>query len=165
MTEVSHKRIQKKIIPPFLALEKAKAFCAYQERCHFDLRNRLREWELEEEVCENIMAQLISEGFINEERFARSFVRGKFRIKKWGRQKIRAELKKRNISDYCIRKGLEEINDADYIDTLKDSVLKLTPLKNLAKREVFYKTVQALMRKGFEQDIILQTLSEIQKSL
>ena len=90
-------------------LEKARKYCAFQERCHQELREKLYSWLLPEKSVEQIISELISEGFLNEERFAKAFSRGKFRIKRWGKNKITNELKRRNISEYSIRKGLKEI--------------------------------------------------------
>lgn len=141
-----------------MALEKARNYCAYQERCQQEVRNRLREWDQEEEVCENIIVELISGNFLNEERFARTFARGKFSIKKWGKQKIKFELKKRNISPFCISKGLQEINEDEYIVTIEESIEKLK--KGLSfSRENKYKVAQTLIRRGFEQDLIFEILN------
>jgi regulatory protein len=96
----------KKKLTPNQALIKAQMSCAYQERCQQEIRDKLYEWGLHSNEVENIIADLISTNFLNEERFAKAFAGGKFRIKKWGKVKIKIELKKRKISDYCIRKGL-----------------------------------------------------------
>ncbi|NTW31098.1 MAG: RecX family transcriptional regulator, partial [Bacteroidetes bacterium] len=91
------------------ALKKAANYCAYQERCQQDIRNKLYQWGLHSQEVEDLIATLIGENFINEERFSKAFSSGKFHILKWGKIKIKNELKQRNISEYCIRKGLEEI--------------------------------------------------------
>ena len=90
------------------ALAKMQRYCAYQERCHEEVRSKLLNMGVYSDWREEIIVQLIEENFLNEERFARSFARGKFRIKQWGRNRIRQELKKRKISDYCVRKAMEE---------------------------------------------------------
>ena len=89
------------------ALAKIQRYCAYQDRCHQEVRTRLLDMGVYADWLEEIIVQLIEENFLNEERFARSFARGKFRIKQWGRNRIRQELKKRNISAYCIRMAME----------------------------------------------------------
>ena len=93
------------------ALIKAESYCAYQERCQQEVRDKLYSWGLHEVQVENVIADLIASNFINEERFAKAYAGGKFRIKKWGRVKISIELKRRKISTYCIKKGLAEIEE------------------------------------------------------
>src|ERR1017187_9401155 len=105
---------QKKKLSPNEALIKAQLFCAYQERCQQEMRDKLYSWGLYPDAVENIIAGLITGNYLNEERFAKSYAGGKFRIKKWGRIKIKIELKKRKISEYCIKRAMEEINNRDY---------------------------------------------------
>jgi regulatory protein len=93
------------------ALIKLQRYCAYQERCHQEVRNKLIALKVFGDDLEDVISNLISEGFLNEERYARAYVRGKARIKRWGKMKIVAQLKSRQISDYCIRKGLEELDE------------------------------------------------------
>ena len=151
------------------ALVKARQTCAYQERCHKEMRNKLYEWGLYQEEVENIISTLITENFLNEERFAKTYAGGKFRIKKWGKIKIKQELKKREISDYCIKKAMLEINDKDYIRTLSELITKKTLLasggiKRNKKQsdEKFnldnYKLASYAASKGFEQDLIWDIL-------
>ena len=104
------------------ALTKIHRYCAYQERCHSEVRNKLSEFGMWGEDSDNIMAQLIQEGFLNEERFAKMFAGGKFRVKKWGRLKIRRALEEKYVSEYCISKGLEEINETEYLAALKNII-------------------------------------------
>ena len=91
-------------------LDKARRYCAYQERCVFDLKNKLYEWKVRPDVSARIINTLEEENYLNEERFARVFAGGKFRIKKWGRNKIMAELRARKIPDLIIQIGLDEID-------------------------------------------------------
>lgn len=109
---------QRKIVTVLQALEKAKHYCAAEEHCQFDVRRKLFAWGITEEKAEWIIGELICEGYINEERFARAFARGKFNIKSWGKQKIVTELKKRNISDYCIGQALSEIDEENHVERL-----------------------------------------------
>lgn len=106
------------------ALHKLQRYCAYQDRCHQEVRQQLRDMNVYPDWREEIIVALIEDNFLNEERFACSYARGKFRMKKWGRVRIRQELRRRNISDYCIRKGLAEIEDATYMATLHELVQK-----------------------------------------
>ena len=121
-----------------VALKKLQAYCAYQDRCHKEVRSKLLDLGMRGHDLEVIMAELVEDNFLNEERFARSYVRGKFRIKRWGRIKIRLELKRRNISAYCIKKGMTEIDDNDYYTTLENIILKnkkySNPIPNLNKK-------------------------------
>ena len=100
------------------AIEKMKKYCAYQERSQSEVRQKLYSYELSNNEIENILCVLIEQNFINEERFAKTFARGKFRQKKWGKVKIKQHLKQKQISDYCIQTGLEEIDTDDYLTAL-----------------------------------------------
>ena len=100
--------------------DRIQSFCALQDRCQLEVEKRMREWGVEEDIIENILTDLILEKFIDEQRFSESFCRGKFRIKKWGKLKIKRELKLRKISASCINKGLEQIKDKEYYSVLKE---------------------------------------------
>lgn len=143
------------------AIEKARAYCAYQERCQQEVREKLREFAIPHNEAEEIIAQLITENFINEERFARLYAGGKFRIKRWGRVKIRLELKKHDISDHCIKKGMEEIDERDYIKTLKkviaDKSLLLKEKDSFKRRHLL---ARFAISKGFEPDLVWGELTE-----
>ena len=106
------------------ATEKMKKYCAYQERCQSEIRIKLFGSGLKDDEIENILCNLIEQNFINEQRFAKTFVRSKFRQKRWGKVKIKIHLKQKNISDYCIKIGMEEINTNEYMDTLSLVVSK-----------------------------------------
>ena len=106
------------------ALTRLQRYCAYQDRCHQEVRNKLLELGIFGDDLEEIIYDLIQENFLNEERYARSFARGKFRIKKWGRNRIRQELKMRNISDYCLRKAMTEIEENQYLNVLREVLRK-----------------------------------------
>ncbi len=151
--------MEKEIITPLVALKKAQRWCAYQERCQQELRDKLYEWGLWPEAIENIIAALIEGNFLNEERYAKAFAGGKFRIKKWGKVRIRLELKRRGLTDYCINKGLSEINSTDYRKTLK----KLIEEKKRQYRQHNpitrnYKAVQFAVSKGYEPDLAWEVL-------
>jgi regulatory protein len=103
---------------------KLQNYCAYQERCHQEVKNKLYELGCNTDTVNDVMVKLIETGFLNEERFAKAFAGGKFRTKKWGRLKIIRELKSRKISDYCIKSGLREIDEDIYIQTMQDLILK-----------------------------------------
>ena len=153
----------KKKLTPNQATIKAQLSCAYQERCQQEMRDKLYEWGLYSNDVENIIANLISDNFLNEERFAKAYAGGKFRIKKWGRIKIKIELKRRKISDYCIKKAMQEIDDIDYIKTLKDILTKKLKENPKGKQQVRnYKAAQYAMSRGFEGDLIWDVLKELE---
>lgn len=154
------KKEKLKILDPQIALAKMQNWCAYQERCQQEARDKLYEFGLWTDAVENIISKLIEDNFINEERFAIQFARGKFYIKKWGRIKIKLELKQRKISDYCLKKALQQIDDEDYSTTLKkiiDSKRKLVKEKNPIKLK--YKLMSYALSKGYEKDLIFEVLN------
>ena len=139
---------------PKQAKVKIAKFCTYQERCHQEVSDKLFSYGLLPNDVEEIIYELIQEDFINEERFAKAFVRGKFNYKKWGRIKITQELKKRKISKYCINKGLAEINDEKYQTVLTEILIK--KIAKQTEKKVYqknYKAVQFAMSKGFESEL------------
>ena len=105
-------------------LIKAERFCAYQERSSFEVRQKMKEFDTDEKTIGLILTSLQEDDFQNDERFAMLFTSGKFRIKRWGKNKIRAELRMKNIPDALIKKGLDAINKEDYIKTLKELAKK-----------------------------------------
>ncbi|MCU0346241.1 MAG: RecX family transcriptional regulator [Saprospiraceae bacterium] len=142
------------------ALVKLQRYCAYQDRCHQEVRSKLIELGCYGHDLEEVMASLIEEKFLDEERFARSFARGKFRMKQWGRARIVQELKLRKISDYCIRKAMEEISEQDYQKTLKEVLEKRAT--QIAEGDEFArkgKLAQYAMSRGFEGELVWQLLS------
>jgi regulatory protein len=146
------------------ALPKAQKYCAYQERSQSEVRNKISEWGLKPEEIEFIISELIGDNFINEERFAKLFAGGKFRIKKWGRIKIKQELKRKAISEYCIKQALREINESDYIFTLTQLLQKKwkeTKVSNPLVRK--HKVTQYAFSRGFEIDLIEDVLKTIMK--
>lgn len=135
-------------------------YCIYQDRCHKDVELKMREFMLIPEAKDELMLFLINENYLNEERFARSYTRGKFYIKKWGRNKIRMNLLQKGINERLIVKSFEEINEEDYIKTIKKDIEKLLPTyKGLQEYQKKQKVIKFLITKGFEYDIILQELS------
>src|SRR5436190_3987476 len=106
-------------ITPVEARSKIQKYCAYQERCHGEVRSKLYSYGLRDDEVEDLLTAMITEGFLNEDRYARSFAGGKFRMKKWGRLKIINELESKGISKNCIRSGLHEIAEDDYLQTLR----------------------------------------------
>ncbi|MBO9153196.1 regulatory protein RecX [Chitinophaga sp. GCM10012297] len=143
---------------------KLRHYCAYQERCHMEVREKCRELKLYGEEAEEAIAHLVTEGFLNEERYAKAFAGGKFRMQQWGRKKIRQALKQKQISDYCIRKGLAEIDPAAYEQALLSlAERKYQSLRGEQYLKRQYKTLQYLLQKGFEQELVREAIEQIAK--
>lgn len=103
---------------------KIEYWCAYQERCQFEVNQKLKSWGLKHDTIQQLVAELISSNFVDEERFAEAYVSGKFRIKRWGKIKIRQHLKAKYISDYSIDKAIKQISQEDYQNTLSMLIRK-----------------------------------------
>ncbi|MBS1643641.1 MAG: RecX family transcriptional regulator [Bacteroidetes bacterium] len=138
-------------------------YCAYQERCHQEVRNKLLELGVRFEALENQIALLIEQDLLNEERFARAFARGKFRIKKWGRVKITQELRLRQISPFLITRALSEINTNDYYGVLEQ--LASRKLESLEREyndfKKYQKAFRFLLQKGYEAQLVNEVLKEL----
>lgn len=153
-----------KVYTQMQALIKAESYCAYQERCQQEVRDKLYSWGVHEIQVENVIADLIASNFINEERFAKAYAGGKFRIKKWGRVKISIELKRRKISAYCIKKGLAEIEEEEYIKTLqKVAEVKIKATKERDSKKKKYKVMNYLLSRGFENDLVVEVVGTKEK--
>lgn len=143
------------------ALQKIKHFCAYQERNHYEVKQKLYGFGLYKNEVEHMLSQLIEENYLNEERFAIAFAGGKFRIKQWGKIKIKYELQQKKISPYCIKKALAAIDDEDYEATLaKIAATKLQELKS--EKNIFIKKKKLqnyLVSKGYEFNLINKIVS------
>jgi regulatory protein len=144
------------------ALVKAANFCAYQERTQQEVRKRLSELEVVGDEAEHIIVWLIENNYLNEERFARIFAGSKFRQKRWGRLKIRQELKMRGVSEYCLKAGMSEIDEDDYLQTLATLLakksLEIKESNPLSKKQ---KLVQYALSKGFESDLVFDLVGKI----
>lgn len=141
---------------------KLENYCVYQDRCHKEVENKLREYNVIPEARELILLGLLQDNFLNEERFSKSFARGKFRIKKWGRERIIRELKFKNISAYNIKVALKEINEEEYTETLYDLVTKKNEAiseTNIYKRKK--KIVDFLKYRGYESNRIYEVVNEL----
>lgn len=144
-------------------LEKLKHYCAYQERCHSEVRTKLLSLKVYGSELENIITALIDEDFLNEERFAQAYCRGKFYYKQWGRNKIIQSLKLKQVSDYCIKKGLKEIDEEEYIQTLH-SIITQKKQQFASEASIFVKKnkiFQYLYRKGYESSLINSSLDSL----
>ena len=144
------------------AKQKALRYCAYQERSHQEVKNKLFELGLRSSAVDELLAYLITEGFLNEERFAKSFAGGKFRIKKWGRIKIVNALEYKGLTKNCIRIGLKEIDESDYHDTLERLLTsKISELDDSDKFLVKDKASKYAIQKGFEPELVWEILKAL----
>lgn len=145
-----------------MALQKLQAYCAYQERCHSEVTAKLRELGMFGDVADAIMAQLIEDNFLNEERFAVAYARGKFRMKSWGKIRIRQELKMRYIPDYSIQQAMKAIDtEGGYLETL-ERILRQKATEYMD--EDYQKTAKLYafaLRRGFESDLISAVLKKL----
>lgn len=144
------------------ALEKIKHFCGYQERNHREVKEKLFSFGLYKDQVEGLISILIQEDYLNEERYAMAFARGKFRMKGWGKIKIKYELKQQQISDYCIKKALNSIDEEEYIKTFtKVFDNKMKNLKSEKNSFIKKKKLQNfLLQRGFEAFLISEKINK-----
>ena len=148
------------------AQKKLEHYCVYQERCHQEVEQKLRQMKMIPTAIDRIIGHLIEHNYLNESRFAQSFARGKFRIKKWGKERILRELKLRNISPYNIRLAFKEIPEADYLSTLESLADKFwlanaSREKQLQKKKVY----NALRYRGWESELIFAEIKRLENDL
>jgi regulatory protein len=149
--------LQRKQLTKEQALQKLRHYCAYQERSHMEVKEKLYSFGLRKQMVEESIAQLIEEDYLNEERFAIQFAGGKFRMKQWGRVKIVHALKQKQVSTYCINKALKEIDAEDYDKTLhklasqKWSTITGEGVNGFVKMA---KTTDYLLQKGYEAELV-----------
>ena len=163
MPNTKKDNIQQKNIGTERALQKIKHYCSYQERSHREVKEKLYSFGLYKDEVESLLSQMIEENYLNEERYAVAFAGGKFRIRQWGRIKIKYELKQKRVSEYCIKKGLASIADEEYKKTLqklfeekKELLKKEKEVRNKKQKIRFF-----LVQKGYEPELISELLSKI----
>jgi regulatory protein len=144
------------------AKQRIYRFCAYQERSHKEVKNKLYELGLNRDEVEALITDLITEGFLNEERFAKAFAGGKFRMKQWGRVKIEHALQAKGLTPNCIKAGLKEIEGESYYETLRELVIKKSDqlsdcADQFVKRD---KVATYLIQKGYEPDLVWTIIKE-----
>ena len=144
------------------AQKKLEHYCTYQERCHQEVVNKLQELGMIPLAIDTVVSKLIRDNYLNEARFAQSFARGKFRIKKWGKIRIKRELKARQVSDYNIKRGLKEIPENDYNNTFwflfekrKKAVDGNNPLTQKKK------IISYMVYRGWEAQKIYEALQDL----
>ena len=147
------------------AIHKIENFCAYQERCHEEVVFKLYTMKMDSNEIDQIMVHLLAENFINEERFACSFARGKHRIKHWGKIRICNELKFRNISQTIINTALKEITSEEYLETFHSLAERhwesIKEKNTLKKRKKF---CDYMLRRGFESNLVYDKVKELENS-
>ncbi len=144
---------------PFL--QKAAGFCAYQERTQKEVRDRLAEWGIWGDEAEEMIVWLIENNYLNEERFSKAFAGGKFRMNNWGKIRIKQEMRYKGLTENCIKIGLAEISNSDYLEAIRKMIIKKadkTDTENPFLRK--HKLARYIIGKGFEQDIVWQLLEE-----
>lgn len=137
-------------------------WCSQQEKCKADLRQKLFRWEITSEGAEKILQQLEADNFINEERFARAFAKDKIRLNKWGKYKVRYQLKMKEIPEAYITNALSEIDEEEYLDLIRKEILeKNRKTKAATDWERKGKIMQFAQSRGYEADIVMGILDEI----
>jgi regulatory protein len=155
----------KKKISPKESLTRIYRYCAYQERSHKEVRNKLFEFGLRNDEVDDLVTRLVLEGYLNEERFAKAFTGGKFRMQKWGRNKIVYALEGHGLTQNCIQSGLREIDEPDYRQTLADLVAR--KLAQTDAVDVFLKrdkVARFAIARGFEPELVWETVKRLQPS-
>ena len=152
----------KKALTPEQTLQKLRHYCAYQERSHQEVRDKLFQLGCPSRKQDELISTLIEEDYLNEERFAIAFAGGKWRVKRWGRVRIKYELQQRKVSAYCIRKAMAEIEDEDYLKTLdrlaSDKYESLKKDQYIIRKK---KTADYLLAKGFEPELIRAAVAKL----
>ena len=137
-------------------------YCVYQERCHKEIVKKLREHKMIPEAIDHIIVHLIEHNFLNEERFAKAFARGKFNIKKWGILRITRELKFRNISTYNIKSALKEIDEVSYFNSFNElAQKKLESINESNKSKKKKKLADYLLYRGWESHLVYEKVNEL----
>ena len=146
-------------ITPTQALGKIQKYCAYQERSHLEVKYKLQSYGLSSDEVDEIISRLIIDNFVNEERFAKAFAGGKFRMKKWGRNKIEHELESLGLTKNCIARGLKEIDSSDYNKTLR--ILLKKKAEEISEENLFAKrnkVARFAISKGYEPELVWEIL-------
>ena len=146
------------------ALLKLRHYCSYQERCHQEVRQKLIGMRMIPEAIDQIIVHLLEHNFLNEERFAKTYVSGKFRIKKWGRRRLTLELKKKGVSKFNINQAVSEINDDEYIDTFNALAEKRVDyIRETNKLKKKKKLADYLLYRGWESHLVYDKVNQLIK--
>jgi regulatory protein len=146
------------------AKKKLEYYCAYQERCHKEVTQKLKDMSMIPKAIDVIIVHLLQHNFLNEERFAKTFVNGKFKIKHWGKRRLTLELKRKDISKVNINQALSEINEAEYIEVFNDLAEKRLPfIKETNKFKKKKKLADYLLYRGWESHLVYNKVNELIK--
>jgi regulatory protein len=146
------------------ARQKLQNYCSYQERSHQEVQQKLAEMRMIPEAIDQIIGHLLEHNFLNEERFAKTYVSGKFRIKKWGRRRLTLELKKKGVGKFNINQALNEINDVEYIETFNALAEKrITYIKEINKLKKKKKLEDYLLYRGWESHLVYEKVNHLIK--
>lgn len=155
-------KVSKIKLSPETAIQKMRNWCAYQERSQYEALQKLLELGLSTDEANEIIAGLIAENYMNEERFTAAFVGGKFRIKQWGKNKIKAELRKHKVPENMINKALQQIDEQEYQRCLQKIITKRMLLRNQSSQQkVFFDTLKYCISRGFESDLVNEQLKQM----
>jgi len=144
------------------ARNRLERYCTYQERCHKEVRQKLYEMKMIPEAQDNIIVHLLQHNFLNEERYAKAFVRGKFRIKKWGKQRLQSELKRRDINKTIITIALKEIDADEYLNSFDElAKKKVATLRESNLQKKRKKLADYLFYRGWESQLIYDKIREL----
>lgn len=155
---------QKKTYTIDEAKKKLEYYCAYQERCHKEVRQKLKDMYMIPEAIDVIIVHLLKHNYLNEERFAKTFVSGKFKIKKWGKRRLTLELKRKDISKVNINQSLSEINEGEYIEVFNNLAEKrLSFIKETNKIKKKKKLADYLLYRGWESHLVYAKVNELIK--
>ncbi len=154
-------RKQQSVYTVAQAIDKAAKYCALQDRCQHDVRNKMMQWGLNHAEADEALVWLITEGFVNDERFTRAFVIGKLRQNGWGRGKIVQGLKAKNISEQCIQLGFEEIDEEEYIRLMENQANKKWNLLKEDLHTKVQKTARFLLGRGFESNLVWDIVNKL----
>lgn len=148
------------------AYQKLSALCAMSEQCCWDVEKKMKRWEMPEELMKRVVMKLVQEKFIDEQRFAKAFVRDKFRYNHWGRVRIEQELKMRKISLRHIEEGLEEIDTQDNLESLRSIIEKKRPsVKGKNEYEIRGKLIRFALGRGFAMDDVIKVVGSLDECL
>jgi len=144
------------------ALKKLEKYCIYQDRCQLEARNKLASLKIYGADADEILIKLIQNNFVNEERFAKAFVRGKYKQKRWGKMLIVQKLKQKQVSEYCIKIGLQQIDESLYLENLKYLIeKKMAIISTKNNFELKNKLASYIFTKGYERDLVWVTLNQL----
>ncbi len=144
------------------ALKKLENYCAYQERCHQEVQQKLKDMRMIPEAIDTIIVSLITNNYLNETRFAETYVRGKFRIKKWGKQRLKRELKRKGISSTNIRLALNSLNEEEYLKTFHDLAnKKVSSIKEPNPFKKKKKLADYLLYRGWESHLVYEKIKQL----